>query len=179
MGMVFLGRPRTGFAANAHAPGLAAIWPLLIPAAACVAGVLLAPLFFLDRFRAGAWRPPLAGELLDECLVAATAILPSFLAYRARWLAGCDSGYRLVAGSQKAACWPFCADMRNLGLRLPGKFGAIQYSEGSFFRTPGAPFQPSDGHCAARRAGERSFFKTVQPWPFGAGQGQGPADAAV
>ena len=28
-GMVFLGRPRTGFAANAHAPGLAAIWPLL------------------------------------------------------------------------------------------------------------------------------------------------------
>ncbi|MBD5539205.1 MAG: hypothetical protein HDQ94_04320 [Desulfovibrio sp.] len=45
-GITFLGEPRTGFAANAHAVGWRGVWPLIIPAAACVAGGLLAPYFF-------------------------------------------------------------------------------------------------------------------------------------
>lgn len=45
-GITFLGEPRSGFAANAHAPGWRVLWPLALPAAACVAGGLCAPWFF-------------------------------------------------------------------------------------------------------------------------------------
>lgn len=45
-GATFLGEPRTGFAANAHAVGWRGLWPLALPAAACVAGGLFAPYFF-------------------------------------------------------------------------------------------------------------------------------------
>lgn len=45
-GITFLGEPRTGFAANAHAVGWRWLWPLALPAAACVAGGLFAPYFF-------------------------------------------------------------------------------------------------------------------------------------
>ena len=45
-GITFLGEPRTGFAANAHAVGWRWLWPLALPAAACIAGGLFAPYFF-------------------------------------------------------------------------------------------------------------------------------------
>ena len=45
-GITFLGEARTGFAANAHAVSWRTLWPLALPALACVAGGLLAPLFF-------------------------------------------------------------------------------------------------------------------------------------
>lgn len=45
-GITFLGEPRTGFAANAHAVGWRDLWPLTLPVAACVAGGLFAPYFF-------------------------------------------------------------------------------------------------------------------------------------
>lgn len=45
-GITFLGEPRTGFAANAHAVSWRSLWPLALPAAACVTGGLFAPYFF-------------------------------------------------------------------------------------------------------------------------------------
>lgn len=45
-GMTFLGEARTGFADNAHAVSWRTLWPLSLPALACVAGGLLAPSFF-------------------------------------------------------------------------------------------------------------------------------------
>lgn len=144
-GMVFLGRPRTGFAANAHAPGLAAIWPLLIPAAACVAGGLLAPLFFRIVSGPALGAAPLAGELLDECLVAATAILPSFwhiallgwlvaIAVTGLWLAR----KRLLAGRSVRIC-------ETWGCGYQASSARIQYSEGSFSEPLARLFNPVMG----------------------------------
>lgn len=45
-GMTFLGLPRSGFSENAHAPEPLSLAPLTIPLCACIAGGLLAPIFF-------------------------------------------------------------------------------------------------------------------------------------
>lgn len=45
-GIAFLGEPRSGFAANVHPLSWATLWPLALPAAACLAGGLAAPLIF-------------------------------------------------------------------------------------------------------------------------------------
>lgn len=44
--ITFLGHPRSGFATNLHTMGLATLWPLFLPVVSCVAGGLLAPVFF-------------------------------------------------------------------------------------------------------------------------------------
>lgn len=44
-GITFLGQPRSGFAANAHAATWRTLWPLCLLAAACLAGGLAAPQF--------------------------------------------------------------------------------------------------------------------------------------
>lgn len=44
--ITFLGHPRSGFASNVHSAGIQTMWPLLLPVVSCVAGGLLAPVFF-------------------------------------------------------------------------------------------------------------------------------------
>lgn len=45
-GMTFLGFPRSAFAENVHSPDPQTLWPLLIPAAACILGGIGAEAFF-------------------------------------------------------------------------------------------------------------------------------------
>ena len=45
-GIAFLGEPRSGFASSVHPLSWRALWPLALPAAACIVGGLAAPCFF-------------------------------------------------------------------------------------------------------------------------------------
>lgn len=77
-GIVFLGTPRTGFAANAEPAGYRIVWPLLIPAAACAAGGLLAPAFFDISTGPALLSMPLPSELLRSCEEASGIIRLAF-----------------------------------------------------------------------------------------------------
>lgn len=144
-GIVFLGNPRTGFAANAHAPGLAVIWPLFIPAAACVAGGLLAPMFFKIASGPALYAAPLPGELLGECLVAAIAIWPAFWHIAllgclvVSLIAGCWLARRkLLSGRPVRIC-------ETWGCGYQASSARIQYSEGSFSEPLARIFNPVMG----------------------------------
>lgn len=77
-GMTFLGQPRSGFAQNAHAPHMRTLWPLMIPAVACIAGGLASPLFWHIAASCVLTAAPLPTELLKECSTVKSAVAPAF-----------------------------------------------------------------------------------------------------
>lgn len=144
-GIVFLGVPRTGFAANATPAGFGIVWPLFIPAAACVAGGLLAPIFFDIAIAPALSSLPLPSELLGACEDVARSIRPAF-AHIALF------GLLLICAA--ALClllrrWLLAGrDVRSgqtWGCGYQASSARIQYSEGSFSEPLARLFGPVMG----------------------------------
>lgn len=144
-GMVFLGSPRTGFAANAHAPGASALWPLFIPAAACVAGGLLAPLFFDVAAGTALSAAPLPAGLLDACAVTRGAVAADYarLAVFGCALTGLVC---LLWLARRALLRGRAVKIRETwGCGYQASSARIQYSEGSFSEPLARIFAPLMG----------------------------------
>lgn len=144
-GMVFLGLPRSGFAVNAHVPDVRGVWPLLFPAAACVAGGILAPFFWEVCSSAAICAAPLPGELLKECFEVSDAIAPSFV---------CIALLGGVAIAASAVLWLVRGKLlarREVGVRETWGCGyqassaRIQYTPYSFTQPLAAIFGPIMG----------------------------------
>lgn len=147
-GTIFLGQPRTGFATKAHAPGLDIIWPLFIPALACVCGGLLAPVFFDIAAIPALLAAPLPGGLFKACLEAKDAIAPSFM-YISLFGIGLVilafaiwQGRKALLGDKKPRPRP------TWGCGYQASSARIQYSEYSFTQPLAAIFGPIMGLTA-------------------------------
>ncbi len=144
-GMAFLGKPRSGFAQNAHCPPFNGVWPLLLPAAACIAGGLLAPQFFHMAAATAMQAAPLPGQLLGECLTSAAAIEPAFIYIS---IGGIGlTGLVVVVWLLRKAClrWRIVLNRETWGCGYQASSARIQYSEGSFSEPLARIFGPVMG----------------------------------
>ncbi len=156
-GITFLGEARTGFAANAHAASWRTLWPLGLPALACVAGGLLAPLFFglasftalnaaplPDGLMAGALeaRAQVRGSLGMVSLLGAAGLCLALALLLARRLLLRRRGASVARTAQSVQTW---------GCGFQAGTPRIQYTDASFSEPLARVFAPVMGLRVRRR----------------------------
>ena len=161
-GIAFLGEPRSGFAANVHPLSWVTLWPLALPAAACLAGGLAAPLIF--DLAAGAAQSALPLPLgLQQAGLAGLKQAHASLAMAAK-IGGAGLGLALLILLVRRCLLKRRAvdSMPTWGCGFQGGSARIQYTDAGFSEPTAKIFAPVMGLKTRLQLDEGLFPKGGQ-----------------
>lgn len=156
-GVTFLGQARTGFAANAQALSPRTLWPLALPALACVAGGLLAPFFFGLASLTALSTAPLPEGLMPGALEVQAQAQSSLGMVSLLGAAGLALVLILLLGRRLLLRRRVVSDAQTWGCGFQGGTARIQYTDASFSEPLASVFAPAMG-LKVRRQTDAALF---------------------